>query len=261
MINYYKLLILIIIFIEGGEQMRFAVTYRVEQIPISYRMKIYGLIKEAVKRSDANYYQKVFEQQRRDIPPFSIATYLKDYSYKQDIIQLRELTITISAELEFAIHAFNGLLKLHTYSVDGHTWTKVNARMINEAEIKSSSVLFKTLSPILIEDKQGKPLAPDDENYEEELNYYVSLQVKRFLKRNLHEAIKFTPLNMKRVVIKERNQDFNKMMKPQDYLFYTTYQGLFKLEGHPEDLQILYQYGLGRRTAFFGLLQLEREEV
>jgi len=240
--------------------MRFSVTYSVDRIPIHYRMKVYSLIKEAIKRENDAYFSKVFLEGKRNIKPFSFATYLKDLKVNNDFIDLKEITITISANVEFAIYAFNGLRQIKTYNVSGFEWIQKDIKLLKEPTINSSKVLMKTLSPILIEDHTQTPLSPKDISYEKELNYYANLVVQIESHRDLHQPIKFTPINMKKVVIKESNRLFSQTHQDMS-LYFTTYSGTFLLEGHPEDLQIIYLLGLGKRTTYFGLLEYVREEV
>lgn len=223
-------------------------------------MKVYSLLKDAIRRADPSYYDKMFENNRHEIKPFSFAIFLKDFTITDTKILLKEFTITISSTMEFAIHAFNGLRELSTYEVEGVTWKQTNVQLLKEAEIMSGSVYMRTLSPILIENKEGKPLSPTDEEYETELNYFANLQVKQAVDRELYKPICFTPVQMKKTVIKESNRFF-RQSKNESSLFFTTYRGSLKLEGHPEDLQLLYQLGIGKRTSFFGLLEYEREGV
>lgn len=240
--------------------MRFAVTYKVDRIPLHYRMKVYSLIKEAIKNEDESYYKTLFIKNKNEIKPFSFATYLKDFKISSDCIQLKEITITVSSEMEFAVFAFNGLKQLKTYEIDGVTWEQKNIQILKEAIIRTNSVYMKTLSPILVEDRKGNPLSPVDEQYEKELNYFANLQIERAANRKLYQPLQFTPINMKKVVIKESNR-FYKKERQNSSLFFTAYKGSFKLAGHPEDLQILYKLGIGKRTTYFGLLKYEGEEV
>lgn len=240
--------------------MRFCVTYQLDCLPLHYRMKVYSLLKEAVRKVDSAYYEEIFVKQKNEIKPFSFAVYLSHFTITDQQILLNNMTITISATMEFAIRAFNGLRLLKEYKVDGVLWKQTNIQLLKETEITSNSVYLKTMSPILVENKQGKPLAPTDENYEQELNYYANLLVKQMEKRELYKPIRFTPLNMRKTIIKESNQLFRKTYGDVS-LYFTTYRGTFRLEGDPADLQLIYQLGLGKRTSFFGLTEYMGEEV
>lgn len=141
--------------------------------------------------------------------------------------------------------------------MNGEVWRQLNFQLLKEPVITSRKVVFRTCSPILIEDKNGRPLAPTDPLYEKELNYYANLQIHQFAGRDLYEPIHISPIHMKKMVIKERNRHLEK----NSFLYFTTYRGLFMLEGSPQDLQLLYQLGIGKRTTYFGLVEYEYEKV
>lgn len=244
------------------KEMRFQVTYQVKgTIPLQYRYKVYGLIKEAIKQVAPDYYERLFVQERHEIKPFSFAVFLRNFDIQGDRIHLDDLTITISSpNLEFCVNAINGLRKLKSYKVEDAEWQQTSIRMLKEAVIGSNMVVLRTMSPMLVEDKQGKPVGPHDEGFNEELNYYADLLVQRVAGRSLIRPVQFTPYRMSRVVIKEINRDFART-QPNQSLYYTTYKGVFCLSGHREDLQLLYQTGIGKRTVFFGLTEYVREGV
>ncbi|MEC0138303.1 CRISPR-associated endoribonuclease Cas6 [Paenibacillus macerans] len=243
--------------------MRLSVTYKVERIPIDYRLVVLSLLKEALCLSDERYCNKLYEENAGSMKPFSTAVYLKDFSYLEHEIQLSSLTITISSfDMEFMLHIFNGLQRLNTYKTAGETWRRISIQMLKEAQIQGRQVYFSTLSPILIEDKLGKPVHPDDPSYVTEFGYYAALRIQELTGREPHEAIKIEPLAMKKTVIRESNSVFRQRSDSENkYLYFTAYRGQLKLSGHPEDLQLLYQSGVGKRASqSFGLLEYIREE-
>jgi len=241
---------------------RFQVTYQINgDIPLQYRYKVYGLIKEAIKQVAPDYYNRLFVNERHEIKPFSFAVFLRNFDIRGNWIHLDDLTITISSpSLEFSVNAINGLRKLKSYKTEAAEWRQTSIRMLKEAVIGSNTVVLRTISPLLVEDKQGKPVGPNDERYNEELNHYAGLLVRRVAGRSLIRPIEFKPYRMSKVVIKEINRDFART-QPNQSLYYTTYKGVFRLSGHREDLQLLYQTGIGKRTVFFGLSEYVREGV
>lgn len=238
--------------------MRFSVGYKVNKLDLSYRMQIYSLIKEAIRCSSKEYYEKLFVQLDREMKEFTYSTYIKNLNIKGTEIYLDEITISISSpSMEFAVHCFNGIRNLKEYRVGKEVWKQSHIKLLNEHSISSRKVVFKTLSPILIEDRNGKPLGPNDENYEAELNYYANLKIQRFAGRSLFEPLVFTPINYSKMVIKEKNRH----MESDSILYFTAYKCIFTLEGNPQDLQLIYQLGLGKRSVYFGMLNYIGEEV
>lgn len=69
--------------------------------------------------------------------------------------------------------------------------------------------------------------------------------------------MEFIPINLKKQVVKHTLKGFReKTGKP--YMTFTTFQGCFKLKGHPQDLQTLYQIGIGLRTGQgFGMVEVD----
>ncbi|RSK53988.1 CRISPR-associated endoribonuclease Cas6 [Bacillus canaveralius] len=238
--------------------MRFKVSYRLSKLPMHYRMSVYSLIKQAIRLENSQYYDKLFTQSKNKIQSFSFSTFLHNFSFHDTMIHLDKITITISSpDMEFFVTILNGIPKIKEFKVNDEVWVQSQIQLLHEPNITSRKARFKTNSPILIEDKNGKPLSPRDSAYETELNYYANSQIQQFAKRNLYEPLKFTPIKMIKTVIKERNRHLN----PESYLYFTTFRGTFILEGNLQDLQLLYQLGLGKRTAYFGLLDYEGEGV
>lgn len=168
---------------EGGENVRIRIHVQVEQVPIAYRMGIVSLFKEAVKRSDQEYYVKLFSQ--REMRPYSFAPYLVESKIDNDMIKLKKMLITVSSpDTEFLLHLYNGLNKIKFFQYKGSDWYKQKVEMLKEKDVNSSIVIMKTLSPLLIEDESGKPLSPNDEKFEEQFNYYANLTVKELYGEN-----------------------------------------------------------------------------
>lgn len=238
--------------------MRISVSYKVKKIDIAYRMKVYGLIKEAIKLSSKEYYEKLFIHLKNKMKPFTFATYLRNFEFKNDAIDLDEITIIISSpDLEFSVHVFNGIRQLKHYQIGNVDWIQSRLIIHKEKEIVDRKVIFRTLSPLLIEDKNGKPLSPKDSNFELEMNYYADMQISTFAGRNLYEPLTFTPIRFNKRVIKEKNR----YLDDDRYLFFTCYHGIFCLEGNPRDLNLIYKLGIGKRSTYFGMLEFEGEGV
>lgn len=243
--------------------MRFAVPFITTKIPLGYRMMIVSLIKESLKKADNVYYKKLYETDKNEMKPFASAAYLKNFQIDENIINLDEMTIIFSSpDQEFILHLYNGLLQTEFFKYQDFIMRRGKIKIIPEKTINSDSVIFRTLSPILIEDKQGKPLAPGEPEYAANINYYADLILKAYRQKGLQRELKVTPSRMKKQIIKESNYDFEKNNKSGQWLYFTSYKGFLKLEGTPEDLRLLYQLGLSkRRGQGFGLLEVIREGV
>jgi CRISPR-associated endoribonuclease Cas6 len=169
------------------------------------------------------------------------------------------LTIS-SPDHEFLLHLYNGLQKKRAFSYKEYHFVKEKVNMVREQQVTGTSVVFRTLSPILIEDESGKPVSPNDSSYEKHVNYLANVILLQYRGKGLHTPLSIRPLRFKKAVVKESNHQFTEKCGENCYLYFTAYHGLFELTGHQEDLQLLYQLGLSkRRNQGFG--QLEIEEV
>ncbi|GIN12609.1 CRISPR-associated endoribonuclease Cas6 [Shouchella clausii] len=235
--------------------MRIAVTYKVKKLPIAYRLVVLSFIKEALKRGDEAYFHELYKGESRKMKPFSYSVFLKNFSMEREEIHLSEITVTISSpDMVCMLHLFNGLQELQSHQAGEHEWTRTMMKWLPEASIHEYTVYLKTLSPVLIEDKRGNPVHPDNPHYEQELNYFASLRIQSLANREPYQELRIVPGNLKRRVIKESNSKFRESQANR-YLTFTAYQGVFQCSGHPEDLQLLYQGGLGKRVSQgFGML-------
>jgi CRISPR-associated endoribonuclease Cas6 len=195
--------------------------------------------------------------------PFAYAVYLKDFSIKEEVIELEGFNLTVSSgDAEFMLNFFNGMCQIKDYCYRGFEWKVENIRMLPERAIESSQILFKTKSPILIESKEGKPVFPGTQAYEQEFNYYANLVLQACLGRTLKRPLLVKPLQMKKVVIKESNRALREGESPEQILYFTAFKGYLFIEGDQEDLTCLYQMGISKRRSFgFGLLDIEMEGV
>ncbi|MDA3129375.1 CRISPR-associated endoribonuclease Cas6 [Aliibacillus thermotolerans] len=237
--------------------MRLRATFKIvdEQLEYGYQMGVVSLIKEALKRSSESYFKRLYEKDHTP-KPFCFATFLHEPVFHSNNVSAKKISITISSfDHEFLLHFHNGLVKLNEHSYKNSIWTKERIQLLSEKEITSSTVTFRTLSPLLIEDKNGNPLSPQDTTYEREINYYASLTAKEFLGRTLYAPLKVKNHRMKKTVVKMTNSKWEK--HNDGFLYFTGYRGLIRLDGRPEDLNMIYQIGLSkRRSQSFGLLDV-----
>lgn len=110
----------------------------------------------------------------------------------------------------------------------------------------------------MIETKDGKPILPSDnvEDFNIEFNAIHDRIFKDIRGYGLKRALEFEPLSLKKQVVKHTLKGFReKTGKP--YMTLTCFEGSFRLSGDPEDLQMLYQIGIGLRTGQgFGMVEV-----
>lgn len=275
--------------------MRIKVTFKANKLPILYRHRFMALIKEAIERSDNNYKKslypdKAIEQQDKNSNPelktkipkpfcFSVAM-PNSKTIKREKIVIHEgveiedtvfyfsrdsyLSFYVSSyDYQFILNLYNGLLKIKDFDFgNGITLKLDRVFMLNEKKIIGDEAVFKTNSPILIEDKDGKPLLPIAseqpliDSFNKQFNAIHYRIIRDIRGEGLKRDLEFYPLEIKKQVVKHTLKGFReKTGKP--HMMLTCFEGRFKLKGDPEDLQMLYQIGIGLRTGQgFGMVEV-----
>ncbi len=272
--------------------MRIKVNFTTEKLPILYRHRFMALIKEALKSSDKNYKDRLYPDKalnREVVKPFSFSilmpaekTIEKEKIFFEDRVSVEDTVfyfplgsfislLISSSDYEFIMNLYNGLLQMKSFEFNREIMLKLHkVYVINEKKINTDEVIFKTLSPILLEDKNNKPILHDFLNESKHSNsiYYPQSifnqhfsQIHRSILKDLrgeglYEPIEFFPVKIKKQVIKHTLKGFReKTGKP--YMTFTCFEGCFKLKGDRRDLQMLYQIGIGLRTGQgFGMVEV-----
>ncbi|MFN3479505.1 MAG: CRISPR-associated endoribonuclease Cas6 [Thermodesulfovibrionales bacterium] len=270
--------------------MRLRITLEVPKLPILYRQRFIALIKEALSRSDPFYKESLYpedgEHTKKAKPfTFSLSFPLQKTICRERItidkdVEIEDLVFYFpknshlsfyisSSDYQFIVNLYNGLLDMREFPFNEKIILRLNkVFMLNERSIKEDAVLFRTNSPVLIEDKDGEPLLPLDEDGRPLLPSDRKLQVfnehfnaihDRILKdvrgHGLYRPMEFISSKLKKQVVKHTLKGFReKTGKP--YMTLTCFVGCFKLKGDPRDLQMLYQIGIGLRTGQgFGMVE------
>ncbi|GAB6168091.1 CRISPR-associated endoribonuclease Cas6 [Clostridium carnis] len=243
--------------------MRFTVKGEIKdkKMPLSYRTMIMSIIKKAIELGDKEYFNELYyyeNKKSKKIKPFCFAVYLRNFKVCGDMVEVNgEISITISTpDYNLGIVVYNGFLKMKEHNYNGIIFSKNKITLEKECKVSESEVIFKTLSPIYIKNKENKSIDIDDSEYSKELNYICNLLLNSYRGYGLNKELKFTSLNMKKIVVKEKIKDFVKNSN-KDFMYINAYAGVFKLEGDVEDLNLLKQLGVGfRRSEGFGLIDI-----
>ncbi|MDK2934540.1 MAG: CRISPR-associated endoribonuclease Cas6 [Clostridiales bacterium] len=240
--------------------MRISCRYKCNELPISYRMLFVSLIKDALKQSNEQYYKKLYEygdKNNKQSKNFCFSTFISSYKLEGDLFKIDGYVFlnVSSPDQEFMLYLYNGLTRNKEFTYKNYQLTNGKLWLSKEKDISKEAVVCRTLSPLYIKDKNNESLEPTHENYQTELNYVSDHILKNYRGYGLKKPLKFIPLDMNKVVVKEKIKDFQEQTGKQ-YMYVNAYAGVFKLEGDREDLQILYQTGLGfRRNQGFGMVE------
>lgn len=271
--------------------MRLKILISTNKLPILYRHRFMALIKEALRISDPDEKNLLYPDKnlnREITKPFSFCVLMpknrqirrekfsvdNDFYVEDTVFYFDEndhLSMILSSwDPKNLINLYNGLLSLKTFPFNNEINMQIERiLLINEKKIEKETVSFKTLSPVLIEDKNDKPILPDcleslvttgsmesNNRFEEHFNAVHDRILKDLRGRGLKREIKFLPEKIKKQVVKHTLKGFReKTGKP--FMTLTCFEGFFKLAGDPEDLQMLYQIGIGLRTGQgFGMVEV-----
>ncbi len=263
--------------------MRVKILIKTDKLPIIYRHRVISLFKEALKRADQDYKEhlyngKITKPYSFNVPLPREKTAVKgkiqidqNFIIEDTIYELKNsfLSIYVSAlDYRFLISLFNGLKRIKVFDFSSKENMLVNGEKIfweikkvipiNEKPINSDTIIFRAYSPIIVEDVEDKPVLFSDKRFEKELNEVTDriLRSETIKGKGLEKPLKFEPLKMNKQVVKHTLKAFReKTGKPIMYL--TGNSGIFKLSGHPKDLEILYRIGIGNRTGQgFGMVEV-----
>lgn len=241
--------------------MRIKCEYKTEKFPLMYQMMIVGLIKESLKQSNKSYYEQLYtynDKKNKQIKNFTFSVFMNGYKIVDDIAEIENsITVIISTpDLELGINLYNGLLNTKEFKYKSFELKKQRISLIKEKAINEGEAAFKTLSPIAIKNRDGRFIDINNEDYEQEINYIIDLTLRTHRGYGLKEPIKFIPVSMKKVVVKEKISSFKEITN-KDIMYVNSYSGIFKLVGAREDLEEIYKSGIGyRRSQGFGNIDL-----
>ncbi len=259
--------------------MRLRITFEAPRLPILYRHRFIALIKEVLSRSAPLYKESLYPEDgahSKKVKPFTFSLILPP----QRTVKKERFTIDEGVEIEdtvfyfppnslislfisscdyqFMVNLYNGLIEMGEFNFNEDITLKLNrVFMLNEHNITTDEVTFKTNAPVLIEDKEGKPLLPLNSapSFDDHFNAIHDRILKDIRGEGLYREIEFYPVRLKKQVVKHTLKGFRERTgKP--YMTLTCFEGCFKLKGDPRDLHLLYQIGIGLRTGQgFGMVE------
>lgn len=241
--------------------MRMKIEFKTDKFPRNYNTAVMSLVKESLKKSNKDYYEKLYYykgKNNKKTKNFTFSVYIKGYDIEnEDFIVKDKVILNISTpDLELGLNIYNGIINHSKFRYKEYELNRIRIDLIKEKNIKNEEVVFNALSPICIKSKDGKFLNIDDDEYVKEFNYMSNLILENYRGFGLKKELLFENINFKKVVVKEGLREF-KNITGKKYQYVNGYKGIFKLCGDIEDLNDLYKLGLGaKRSQGFGYVDL-----
>lgn len=235
-------------------------------VNLDYRRYFISFIKSVF--GEVKKYEELYSQKK--VKPFVFASYLgKNFKVLENEKQ-KELQVSLpinivfsTGDLETFSHFYNGLISLRTKNrgikINGTEIPISNIYLEPVKKISSDSIVFKTLGICVINDQvkynsnlDSYFLVPNHTENKKFNRVLSALTSKKyFLITGVAKQFELNllPIETKSVYIKHYG----------GYL--KGFRGKFRLEGEPNVLQFVYEYGLGIRTGQgFGLIEIENHE-
>jgi len=276
--------------------LRIKIILKAKEVPILYRHRIVSLVKEALKKGNKELYQKFYRSEPPKPKPFTFSIFfcppfkvekkplqIDEYFNPENFEELKEIEIFVlerrifsinlsTPDYLFAISLVNGLVELKKFPfstnkemvVNGQRqiWELLKIIPYRSRPVKGEEVVVKTLSPIVVESKGGKPVLWNSPDFQEALNFIVNRRLKDLRGTGLKRELEIKPIRkgdkelVEKKVVKTTFKEFREGTgKP--YMVLTGSYGLFKLKGAREDLSYLTEVGLGNKCSQgFGMVEV-----
>lgn len=241
--------------------MRMKVEFKIDKLPIAYNTLFMSVIKEAIKKSSEEYYDRLYfyeDKNNKKTKNFTFSVYVKGYEIENEnfIVKDRVILNISTPDLELGLNLYNGLINYPNFKYKDYELKRIRVDLGKEMNIDSEEAIFNALSPVCIKSKNGKFLNIEDSEYIKEFNYISNEVLKNYRGYGLKKELNFENINLNKVVVKEALREFRNVTG-KSYQYVNGYKGKFKLTGDIEDLNDLYKLGIGfKRAQGFGYIDL-----
>lgn len=217
------------------------------QLPINYRFLLLSLIKEGFSRTDDELLHKLYGE-APTMKKLTFALYMKHLKLlpKENMLEFENSTLTLSSSDALLMSKLlAGLTLIQTYTYKNRFQLTIKKIEIETTPIiRGNLVHYKTMSSFLFENAEGKPVLAEDKDFTKTVNSCMNKRFTALYGRPLYEPLEFISSNLRIRVVKEKNAHTH-----GQELTYTTKSGDFILQGHPTDLQLIYDDGFGKRAS------------
>lgn len=229
------------------------------EIKMNYAGSLLSLMKLGLSKTNSELFHELYDTNA--MKHFVTSVYFPSAKFGRDKITLnRENKLVLyfsTSDLKLATAFYNTFAYLHLQSQKARkhlakpimfdnkyiadVWKPYR---VKDQKITKSEQLFKTVSPIIVENNNKRFLSCTDQSNLDEYNRALRYAINAKVKNNpelagLVDSFKFEPISTKKTVKREFN------------MFVEATVGIFKLTSAPELLNYLQENGLGIKTGTF----------
>mgnify|MGYP002681729619 FL=1 len=221
-----------------------------------YRSIFMALIKSVFMNYDPVLYANLYgteEQKRKVNKPFTFSVRFPQYKGIEGNKMLcgSKLSLLFSSDVETFVAAFYNGLRAKQKIIIGEnipiTFELEHIQLLPLKKIQANKVLFRTVSPILVNNIGSNLdyLSPEKPEFTKVFKEIIVVQANHFQIPCTEEMIDFEIKAMKKLPLSHYNQTM------------TSWLGNFVLEAPTNVLQLVYDTGIGvRRSQGFGMLEI-----
>ncbi|MEJ5339886.1 MAG: CRISPR-associated endoribonuclease Cas6 [Aquificaceae bacterium] len=190
--------------------------------------------------------------------PFSFFLSFEGELHGEDFVLRKPVARLYMSFLEKPLgETFAGkLLSLRDFPLSGDIKMSVSSiRSLPVKNINSPRVVFRLLSPAVLESKENKPILPSHGDFQNEFNRFHRrvFELLGYEYRDVSLRFHF----WKKIVVKHTLSGFRRSSGKR-LMYLTGFVGRFEVEGDPQSLRLLYLKGWGGRTGEgFGFVDVE----
>lgn len=236
--------------------MRFEILCKLDnkEVSVDYNRKILHCIKTVLQKYNDGIYKEYYESGARE-KDYSFSVYLPIEKIENEVIYLNNniLKITISfLNMLEAVHFYNAFIKGKGKKIsfgEENNLKIISINKVQEKEIQSETVIFKTMSPVLIREKlDGNKswyyLLTEKKGMEVLKTNLKHTLSGKFLEEDI-ENLEIVPIQIKKTIVSFYDIKFQSS------------KGTFFIRGNKKILEYFYKAGFGsKKSAGFGLLDI-----
>lgn len=229
-----------------------------ENIPKDKNRMILSYLKHVFQSYDDNFYKSLYEKEINKLKGFTFSLYMPNCKFTREEIIIPEKKIILnfsSNDMQEGIMFYNAILSNvgKGYPFKENNMTAKNINMVREKNIVDQSVIFKSMSPIVIREHNGDNKKTWYYSFDEEKGCEIFLNNLKYQLINEFGDERILDINELRFEVLR-----NKVTKVKNYsIVIPTNISVIKIYAKTYILDYIYKSGVGsKRNSGFGMVDI-----